>query len=62
MDNVKSLGMKRNDLGSLVQELKDVIYKRAGHLSIIETIGALELTKLEVLDTQKEILANNNNT
>ena len=31
MDNVKSLGMKRNELGSLVQELKDVIYKRAGH-------------------------------
>ena len=59
MDNVRSLGMKRNDLRSLVQEIKDVVYKRSGELSIVETIGALELAKLEIIDSQKELLFNN---
>ena len=42
----------RPDLGALVKEIKQVVYSRAGALSVTEAIGALEMAKLEIRDEQ----------
>ena len=42
----------RPDLGALVREIKQVVYSRAGGLSVTEAIGALEMAKLEIRDEQ----------
>lgn len=43
----------RPDLQRLVNDLKRVVYDRAGHISVTEAIGAMELAKLEILKEQQ---------
>jgi hypothetical protein len=43
----------RPDLQRLVDDLKRIVYERAGDISVTEAIGAMELAKLELLKEQQ---------
>lgn len=47
------LAQKRNDLQSLVNDIKKVVYERSGRISMTEAIGALEIAKMEVYEAAK---------
>lgn len=46
--DVIPLGASRADLQELVEQIKAVIYERAGRMTTIEAIGVLEVVKLEI--------------
>lgn len=52
MKNVFRLPVERNGLANLVNEIKSVIYKQTGNISIAEAVGVLELAKIELVNEQ----------
>lgn len=51
-ERVIPLGQKRHDLQLLVDDIKAVVHKRDGAISVTEAIGALEIAKLEIFKDQ----------
>mgnify|MGYP003511890762 CR=1 FL=1 len=49
---VQPLRQKRHDLQALVDDIKGVVHKRDGTISVTEAIGALEIAKLEIFQAQ----------
>lgn len=52
-ENIKPLGQKRHDLQMLVRDIKAVVHERDGAISVTEAIGALEIAKMEIYESQK---------
>lgn len=52
MDNIIKVEFKRNDIQTLVDEIKSLIYQRSGSITVSEAIGLLEIIKHEILGEQ----------
>lgn len=50
---VTPLRVDRSDLQRLANEIKAVVYQRAGAMSLAEVVGAIEIVKLEIISEQK---------
>jgi hypothetical protein len=48
------LPVPRHDLERLVNAIKDAVYDTAVGMSLTETIGAIEIAKIEIYKEQKE--------
>ena len=52
MGNIINVEFKRNDIQSIVDEIKSIIYQRSGSITVAEAIGLLEIVKQEILSEQ----------
>lgn len=53
-DNVIHLNARRTDLHDAITSIKEIIYSKAGTMSLAEAIGLLEIAKMEILLEQSE--------
>ena len=54
MSNIVRMPVIRNDLGNLVDTIKQFVYKESAGFSVIEVIGILEIVKIEVYNEAED--------
>ena len=49
MSNVVEIPFQRHQVGRLAEDIKALVYSRAGQISMAEAIGTLEIVKNEII-------------